>query len=174
MNFVYAKPHPKVEPCWYWRITTADELMRAHEWLTNTSFLKWIKNPHFFDEKGEPKDTMSAAMHPVLLGAGWLSTALKIFTRCGKVFMGVKGGMCDPATAEILKEVQCDQWPEDGTVVISQWVGGQHFHAMSITKDFGKFDTLEQARAAIEKECPGAPIAIEGRRGQYFYKQEGD
>ena len=142
---------PSVEPWWVVRVPKGDIPLIAvlHEWISKNLFIKDGQNPHMLRAR-EQDDPISIIRHPVFLGAGFLSTAVKMAYR-GDFYVNVNGGMRLCGDLAELRHVEGKHWPgmvdPERRLTIHTW--GNHYY---ITSEYGrpmtfldKFNTEQEA-----------------------------
>ncbi len=148
---------PAIKPWWVIRVAKGDfaTVTSIHEWFATALFIRDGNNPHIQADRANPESNghlLAAIKHPVLLGAAFLGTAMKMATY-GDFYINPNGGMrpCDDLIE--LRHVEGSNWPSQPhptrRITISTW--GNHFY---LTADYiapitflDKFNTEEEAMA---------------------------
>ena len=171
MKFILAKTHPACDPSWLLVIERFEQIAETHSWMSSQLYLRYGKDPHITKPDGTPANDMGALLNPVILGAKWLSTAVFIFTREGKLLVNQKGGMCPSEKIEALQTVESESWPKskaipDEIVYYTQWPGNPHYYVRSSAGrlfPFVKFNTFAELETAVAIHAPGAKLKEDDR-----------
>lgn len=162
---------------WVIRVSKGDyqTVTNIHKWIATDLFIKDGRDPHMQAAR-DRDDPIAWIRHPVMLGAGFLSTAMKLTER-GDFYINMRGGMRPVGDLTELKRVDGTNWPDqlDPTrrITISTW--GNHFY---LTSDCGnpitfldKFNTEEEAMSFALLFAPADRITLKCKTAQF---KEGD
>lgn len=167
---------------WYLKIAWEDvELIdKMHAAVAKNMFMKFVIDPHMFDEKQRPKHEVADMVNPVKLAGGWVTTLHRICAEDGHALVNVVGGIRPPAKKEsAVKTLEKLSWPEllaDERITLVQWPLAQHYYLKS-NKDRlfspAKYDSLDEAWKVALEYVPEGQIKVE--IGKYKApKPEGD
>lgn len=168
---------PDSKPWWVIRVAKGDfkTVMDCHKWLAINLFIKDGNNPHMLAAR-EKEDPIAMLKHPVLLGAHFVSTAMKLVVE-NDFYVNQRGGMRPVGDLTEGRAVEGNNWPgkvdPERSITIHTWEN--HYY---LTADYShsitfldKFNTEREAMDFALLFAP--PDRIKVKREAKSFK-EGD
>ncbi len=144
-------PKSNAAPWWVVSVAKGDfrTVMDLHKWVSINLFIKDGNDPHMLRAR-EQDDPIAILKHPVLLGAGFVSTAMKLVVQ-SDFYVNANGGMRPRGDLVEGSTVEGNNWPgkldPNRRITIHTW--GNHFY---LTADYShsitfldKFNTEQEA-----------------------------
>lgn len=162
MNTFHLVEFPDAGRAWC-VVLSWENLEALHRHVSVTALRAYQSNPHMREGFEQ------ISMHPIRLGAGWLSTATSFLIRGEPAIVQSKGGMCTLDGVRIIQTVQQEKltFPAgesaNEVITLSEWVRGGHWYITSSTGrvfDPVKYDTLDQARDRALQDVPASRLKV--------------
>lgn len=167
---------------WYLKITWADQdaIDRMHKAVASSLFMKYVVDPHLFDDNHKPKNTIADLVDPLKLGGGWLSTLYRICDEFGHALVNPAGGIRPPSKQEnVVKVLDKLSWPvilDDEWITLMQWPNAQHYYLKSNKNRLfspEKYETFDEAWKVAMELVPENRIRVSTARVE-LKKPDGD